>query len=411
MAGLLRNPQPWDLFGVGSSVPVAVDISSSDFDQQPGLTLSSSRSYNPRIQHSRDFCSSWRIFMKKNRHLKAVLYAIVIALLATSRAWGNGFSLEQVLSSPFPSDLIASPKGDKLAWVFNAEGKRNIWIAEAPEFKGRQLTRYDKDDGQEITEPEFSPDGNWIAFVYGGPPNSEKDIPNPTSDPAGALQEVRVANVRTGTVIKVGEGTSPMFSPGSDRVIFEGDNHLWWVPLPSAAAPKNATAAKAITAPKKMFEIRGSVSSPRWSPDGSRLVFVSSRGDHSFISIYNPKAGEIRFLEPSVDRDIEPRWSADGKRIAFIRLFNITDVPSPDRERVVPWAIRVVNADGTQGKEIWRSGNTTMDSFSRLPLGENILQWGASDRIVLCIREGWLGPPVFGCRRGRRRDGTNSRQL
>ena len=92
------------------------------------------------------------------------------------------FTLEQVLSSPFPSDLIASKSGDKLAWVFDTEGKRNIWVAEAPAFKGRQLTRYDKDDGQEITEPVFSPDGNWIAYVHGGPPNSEKDIPNPTSD-------------------------------------------------------------------------------------------------------------------------------------------------------------------------------------------------------------------------------------
>ena len=328
--------------------------------------------------------------MNSHRYFRTVLSAIFLLILVTSRAWGNGFSLEQVLSSPFPSDLIASPQGDKLAWVFDAEGKRNIWIAEAPSFKGRQLTHYDKDDGQEITEPEFSPDGNWIAFVYGGPPNADKDVPNPTSDPAGATQEVRVANVRTGAVVKAGEGTSPMFSPSSDRIIFEKEGHLWWVPLTSAVAAKNANVTKANAAPKKMFEIRGSVSSPRWSPDGSRLAFVSSRGDHSFIGIYNPKAGDIRFLEPSVDRDIEPRWSADGKRIAYIRLLNITDAPSPDRERLLPWAIRVINVDGGQGKEIWRSGNTWMDSFSRLPLGENILQWAAGDRIVFASeKDGW----------------------
>src|ERR1044072_31070 len=72
---------------------------------------------------------------------------------STHAAAVNGFTLEQVMSSPFPADLIASTDGNKIAWVFDAEGKRNIWIAEAPAFKGRQLTRYTQDDGQEIVEP------------------------------------------------------------------------------------------------------------------------------------------------------------------------------------------------------------------------------------------------------------------
>ena len=327
--------------------------------------------------------------MKSYRRSRIALSSLLFVMLATSLALGNGFTLEQVMSSPFPSDLIASPQGDKVAWVFDAEGKRNIWVAESPAFKGRQLTRYDKDDGQEITEPAFSPDGNWIAFVYGGPPNGEKDIPNPASDPAGAKQEVRVANVRTGAVTTAGEGTQPFFSPRSDRVIFSHENRLWWTPVP-AAPPVKAAAAKPTGAPKKMFEIRGQVDSPAWSPDGSQLAFVSARGDHSFIAIYEPKAGTIRFLEPSVDRDIEPRWSSDGKRIACIRLFNITDVPSADRERVAPWAIRVIDVQTGHGKEVWRSGSAWIDSFSRLPLGDNILQWATGDRLVFASeKDGW----------------------
>jgi dipeptidyl aminopeptidase/acylaminoacyl peptidase len=318
-----------------------------------------------------------------NRRLQTAMFSLALILVASSLAFANGFTLEQVLSSPFPSDMIVSRQGDKLAWVFDAQGKRNIWVAEAPLFKGRQLTRYDKDDGQEITEPVFSPDGNWIAYVRGGPPNGDKEIPNPMSDPAGARQEVCVVSLRTGAVWKMGEGSSPLFSPLSDRVIFSAEDQLWWAALPAGGV-------KSAAGPKKMFEIRGEVASPVWSPDGTRLAFVSARGDHSFIAVYDAKPGRIRFLEPSVDRDIEPRWSPDGRRIAFIRLLNVADTYSADKERLLPWTIRVVDAATGHGKEIWRSGGTEMDSFSRLPLEENILQWAAGDRLVFASeKDGW----------------------
>src|ERR1700674_3665611 len=86
-----------------------------------------------------------------DRRIVAIALATLFALIAPS-ALAQNFSLDQVMSSPFPSELTISKRGDKIAWAFDAEGKRNIWIAEAPTFSPRQLTHYNNDDGQELTD-------------------------------------------------------------------------------------------------------------------------------------------------------------------------------------------------------------------------------------------------------------------
>src|SRR6266849_768980 len=138
--------------------------------------------------------------MKSYRPLLLLPLAVALLVVVTGRIDAQSFTLEQVMSSPFPSDLTVSKRGDKVAWAFDAEGKRNIWIAEAPAFTARQLTHYDKDDGLELTDLKFSPNGNAIAYVRGGAKNQVGEIPNPSSDPAGAKQEVWIVDVRTGRV-------------------------------------------------------------------------------------------------------------------------------------------------------------------------------------------------------------------
>jgi dienelactone hydrolase len=92
----------------------------------------------------------------------------VLFLLTAQPVAAQNFTLEQVMSSPFPSDLTVSRRGDRVAWAFDAEGKRNIWVAEAPAFAPRQLTNYNSDDGQELSDLGFSPAANLIALVRGG---------------------------------------------------------------------------------------------------------------------------------------------------------------------------------------------------------------------------------------------------
>ena len=93
------------------------------------------------------------------------------------------FTLEQVMSAPFPSDLVASPAGNKVAWVLNSKGTRNVWMAEAPGYKGRQLTSYSEDDGTEIAELSWTPNGSAIVYTRGGDLEGFGENPNPNSNP------------------------------------------------------------------------------------------------------------------------------------------------------------------------------------------------------------------------------------
>lgn len=311
---------------------------------------------------------------RRSRPLFLLLIGILLSFAAVAEA--QNFTLEQVMSSPFPSDLVVSKRGDKLAWAFDAEGKRNIWIAEAPAFTARQVTRSTDDDGQELTDLVFSPNGAAIAYVRGQGKNQAGEVPNPTSDPAGAKQQVLVVDTRTGRVTTIAEGNSPFFNPTGDQVIYLRDGKFWTAPTIGGKE-------------RKLFEIRGTVNSPQWSPDGSELAFVSNRGDHSFIGIYDTRSNYIRFKSPSVDRDVAPRWSPDGKRLAFIRLLSISDTFSMDRERLQPWAILVADRVG-DGKQIWRSGDQDNDSFPGIG-SEDSWQWAANNRLVFpSEKDGWL---------------------
>src|SRR5260370_42428230 len=74
------------------------------------------------------------------------------------------------MSGTFNSELRASPKGSRVVWMANQEGKRNVWVAEARigNFAARQLTAYTADDGQDIGDITWTPDGQSAVYGYGG---------------------------------------------------------------------------------------------------------------------------------------------------------------------------------------------------------------------------------------------------
>src|SRR5271170_6605397 len=146
------------------------------------------------------------------RTLVGLLFASSLAFAVSPAR----FSLEQVMSAPFPSDLTAAPKGGAVAWVLNEHGARNVWIADAPTYAGRRLTSYHADDGQEIAELTWTSDGRSVIFVRGGDFDDRRDNPNPASLPQGVEQAIWIAPIANGSPRKITEGSDPAIAPTGD---------------------------------------------------------------------------------------------------------------------------------------------------------------------------------------------------
>lgn len=318
--------------------------------------------------------------MRKSRVCQIAFAGLVLlgGVLPSSFA-EEPFSIEQVMSAPFPSGLVAAPKGGGLAWVQNDEGKRNIWVAFPPKYEGRQLTTYGDDDGQVVTSLRFVGSGSDLVYVRGGAPNRSGEIPNPESLPNPVARELWIVSTEDGKPRKLGAGSSPIVAPDGSSIVFLRKGQVWSMSLDE----KDAKA-------EKLFHIRGRAESPTWSPDGSKIAFESDRGDHAFIGVFDLAEKTVRYLDPSVDRDAEPVWSPDGRRIAFGRLARHAGrLPFMAMREGEPWSIRVADVESGRGHEIWRADEGAGSVFRGIE-AERQLFWGSGDHLVFpWEKDGW----------------------
>lgn len=311
-----------------------------------------------------------------------ILCAIFLAVTLPAGASAQALDPQQLRAYPFPQNLTAAATGSRIAWTFNEEGRRNIYVAEGPDFTARKITAYDRDDGQELTSVSLSSDGQYIVYVRGGEHGSNWDdevIVNAESLPVPPKLQILSVPFAGGEPKVLNEGGDyPVISPDSRTVAFERERQIWTVPIDGSAAAK------------RLLSARGNNGDIRWSPDGSRLAFVSSRADHSFIGVYEAEAKPILWIGPSTSRDASPRWSPDGGRIAFVRRPGAGGAPDMILERRHnPWTIWTGDAMTGEARQTWKAPETLAGSSPSTQGGTN-LHWAAAGRIVfVSYMDGW----------------------
>jgi dipeptidyl aminopeptidase/acylaminoacyl peptidase len=292
-------------------------------------------------------------------------------------------AVEDFLDFPHPTELTAASEAPVFAWVVKEDGIRNVWVARGPAFEARRITDYTVKDGQEIIQLRLTSDGSHAVYVRGGDPHGGGGAANPTSDPQGVEQGLWAVSTGGGEPWKLGSGASPIVAPNGETVLFTSAGQWYKVPL---AKPEGEAAR-----PTPLFKVRGGARSLVFSPDGGKIAFVSSRGRHSFVGVFDTVAQTVSWMAPDFNRDSNPAWSPDGTRIAFVRSPGVPYRPGFEMRLGSPFEIWVADAATGKGRAVWTSPHPLAGGGAQslaLPLA-----WPQDDLIVFqSEHEGWLHP-------------------
>ena len=315
------------------------------------------------------------------------LFAVVQLTAQTTAS----LSIDTLMATPFPTDLVAAPTGGRIAWVSSNSGVHNILVAEPvagtgpflagrTDHKWRAVTGYQGDDGLWITDLNWTSDGKTIVYVRGDGANRQGENPNPAQLQEGTEQAVFAIAIDGGAPKRLGVGNGPVPSPRGQRVAWVSRGQIWSADLGSTDAPA------------RLVNARGTASGLAWSPDGSMLAFTSSRGTHSYIGVFTLASRQLRYLDPSLDRDGSAAWSLDGTKLAWIRQGAAPRARmfSPRRQVDEPWSLRVADVKTGEGRQIWKADAGYGSAFQGV-VSDHQLYWAAGDRLVFpWEKDGWV---------------------
>ncbi len=257
------------------------------------------------------------------------------------------------------SDCAISPDGSRVAFVATKMDRESdryrsaIWVVDTQGGEPRQFTAGAKRD----TAPKWSPDGTQLAFL------SQREDEKPAQL---CVMPANGGESRVLTKLPLGAGV-PAWSPDGTRLLFSAKTGEAPDPESKAAKPyRRITSLKyrlngegftydkrkhlfvmradGTTDPKQITRGDWDDTDPAWSPDGTRVAFISARHDErefdstSDVFVVGSDGGDPVLLTQTSGSCASPTWSPDGTEVAHI---NHPLWPSNG-------ALRIVAADGTK---------------------------------------------------------------
>jgi len=300
--------------------------------------------------------------------LAVTLAAVVSALFA---GCGTG---EERTSSPAPEptaspatatpqppsasgELAGVPSGSIL-FLTGGGYSDNLYLVDAGGGEPRQLL----DSAESDSPGAFSPDGNLIAYSSRLRDDGHSDgvyVMSPDgSNPrlvAGGLVDWFISWSSQGRILYGGGATGvgdywTVNPDGSDPAHISQMNECLepadWSPdgqnlvlcqctsTPGGTLPCTLSIVdrQGNTVRKLLADLPAAPHSPRWSPDGSRILFISqNRTGPDTLAVTNADGTNLRSLyQTTADTWTEAKWSPDGSQIAVMTSTQIAIVSPPD---------------------------------------------------------------------------------